>query len=157
MATSLGCALFLGYVFGLSGVISGGVIDMMIIVYFWKPYYLCHNGLKISICYYWRAIGKLLALIAISIILSNFIYSEIFGEDPTNFIILFIQVLILAVVYSIISFALFYIFDSGTRDFVKRFWFQIVKNKRKNVMNMYNHPINKIYIINTPLNLQLIR
>lgn len=137
MAISLGDALFLGYVFGLPGVISGGVIGMLIIVYLWKPYYLCHNGLKISIWYYWRVIGTLLALIAISIVLSYFIYSKMFGDEPTNFIILFVQALILSVVYSIISFALFYIFDSGTRDFVKRFWFQIVKNKRKAECNEY--------------------
>lgn len=48
-AINLGLALFLGYFYGIKGVLLGGVIGMFIIAFGWKPYYLFKRGIKIKL------------------------------------------------------------------------------------------------------------
>lgn len=128
MLISLGCAITLGYFYGLPGVISGGVIGMILIVYLWKPYYLFTKGFKIHIWQYWKAIFKLIILILLSLYVTLNLKSIFFPLSSTDFWTLFYSVTICAVLYSIISFVLLYLFDRGTKLFVKRLFSQILRN-----------------------------
>lgn len=130
MIISLGSSIALGYFFGLPGVISGGVIGMTLIVYLWKPYYLFSRGFKLSVWLYWRTILKLLLIILVSSYTSNIIKSHIFVESE-NFINFFIEVIVSAMIYVLISFCLFYSFDVGMRLFIKRLFSQILRKYKK--------------------------
>lgn len=129
MTISLGCAITLGYFYGLPGVISGGVIGMTLIVYIWKPYYLFTRGFRINLWQYWRTILKLITLIILSSYLATWLKTLIFPIPSTHFFEFFVSAIISAIIYSIISFGLFYLLDGGTKCFVNRLFSQILKKK----------------------------
>ena len=49
---NLGISILGGYLWGLPGIISGTTISLLIIVFFWKPYFLFKDGFKLSIYHY---------------------------------------------------------------------------------------------------------
>lgn len=130
MTISLVMAIIMGYFFGLSGVISGGVIGMLIIVCGWKPYYLFNNGFKISLLLYWRMILKLISLSLFSCLISVKLNDLIFSDAPDSFLKLFMHILSSTSIYVIICFLLYIIFDSGMRNFTKRIYFQVIKKNK---------------------------
>jgi O-antigen/teichoic acid export membrane protein len=127
MGISLGCAITLGYFYGLPGVISGGVIGMTLIVYLWKPYYLFSRGFKIHLWHYWKAILKLILLILLSSYIAMRIKDLMFPTPSTHFLDFFVGAIVSAIIYGVISFGLFYLFDRGTKFFVNRLFSQILK------------------------------
>lgn len=127
MIVSLGCSVGLGYLYGLPGVISGGVIGMLIIVYGWKPYYLFRKGFNCSILTYWQTIIKLLLIIIISILVGKWFDNNFFESASSDFLILGIRVFSVTIFYTILSFSLFLIFDKGMKKFVLRMWKQVLK------------------------------
>ncbi len=127
MTISLSAALFLGWRFGLPGVISGGVIGMIVIVYFWKPYYLFTRGFSLGIRQYWEIIIPLLFYIFMSSCITLLLKNKIYSAEPTDFGHLLIMATILSIIYCTISLFLFYCFDKGTQLFVKRIFSQILK------------------------------
>lgn len=129
MSISLGGAITLGYFYGLPGVISGGVIGMTIIVYIWKPYYLFTRGFEMHLWQYWKIILKLNSLILISVYLSVRVKEILFSTPETNFADFAISVFVSSIIYNMISFALFFSLDKGTRIFVNRLHYQIFKKK----------------------------
>ena len=42
-----------GYWFGIPGILFGKIASLVPIIVFWKPYYLFHQGFKLSYRYYW--------------------------------------------------------------------------------------------------------
>lgn len=50
---NIGLSFILGYFYGLSGIISGVVISLVIIAFGWKPFFLYRKVFKISWNYYW--------------------------------------------------------------------------------------------------------
>lgn len=51
-------AVICGYAGGLPGVLCGPVASMGIVIYIWKPYYLFHSGLHISVFKYWSRLFR---------------------------------------------------------------------------------------------------
>ena len=43
---NISLSIFLGYFFGLNGILLGVLISLIIVVFFWKPFFLFHYGLK---------------------------------------------------------------------------------------------------------------
>lgn len=127
MSISLLSALVMGYFFGLPGVISGGVIGMILIVCIWKPYYLFSKGFKISVWKYWLRIMRQIAILAISAFISSSLLKYLFPADATSFLNLALQAISGCLIYMVICFAQYYLFDSGMRDFVTRIRKQIFK------------------------------
>ena len=50
---NLGTAIICGKLYGLPGVLMGGIVSQILIVGIWKPYFLYHCGFKESVFYYW--------------------------------------------------------------------------------------------------------
>lgn len=83
-----------------------------------------------SLWLYWRAILKLLAIIIGSSYIS-FVVKNLIFKNSENLINFFIEVIISALIYCLISFCLFYSFDKGMRLFVKRLFSQILRKYNK--------------------------
>lgn len=49
---NISSSIFLGYFYGLNGIITGVIISQMLILYIWKPYYLFSRKLKGYMCKY---------------------------------------------------------------------------------------------------------
>lgn len=129
MIISLGMAIFMGYYFGLPGVLSGGIIGMLLIVSGWKPYFLFSRGFNLSVWCYWKVILKLLAIILISVVFVHHLKSVVFPKFPDSFVTLVIQSLCTSAIFAIVSFGLLFCLDAGMRDFVCRMKKQVLKTK----------------------------
>lgn len=129
MSISLLGALALGYLFGLPGVIAGGVTGMFLIVVLWKPYFLFSKGFKISVWNYWRVIIKSLLLNAVAFVSAALLKNLIYDSQASDFIMLAKMGFVSVMLFAAICFMLFYVFDAGMRDFVSRLRHQILKRK----------------------------
>jgi len=67
---NLGLSITLGYYYGLTGVLSGVAISLLIIVCCWKPYFLYKWGFKENISEYVYRYLKYLSILAISFIIA---------------------------------------------------------------------------------------
>lgn len=62
---NLGMSIFLGYIYGLNGILSGTLISLVIIVLLWKPYFLFRYGFQLSIYgYIYNYIKHIIILLA---------------------------------------------------------------------------------------------
>ena len=53
LALNVGITLVAGYYWGIAGILLGKTVSMTLIIVFWKPYYLFHDGLHESYASYW--------------------------------------------------------------------------------------------------------
>ena len=61
-----------GYLWGLEGILLGGVISLIIIVGIWKPYFLFSKGFELSVWRYWKGTLLYISLMIISFLLVSF-------------------------------------------------------------------------------------
>lgn len=119
---NLGTACIAGYFWGLPGVLLGGILSPLLIVYIWKPYFLFHEGFKESVWQYWRGLFRILFLVGAPMyliyMLDGYIVSFV---SPTTWLGWIGYSCITFLSYSIITFILLYIFVTGFRTFVLRF------------------------------------
>ena len=106
--------LFLAPFMGISGILIGKIISLVLFVLLWKPYYLFHVGLRLSVKRYWANVIKYLCLFIISFYLGHLIYVFLPMDDSASFI-----VWIEKAIYSILPFILIYyigmyLFGCGT-------------------------------------------
>lgn len=124
---NLGLSILLGYYYGLTGIISGVLISLLLVVCVWKPYFLYRCGFKISIWKYVFLIAKVLCLIVISWTISQFLFKFL---DPSceSFLewgIISIKALLL---YGLVSLCSFQLLNGDFRLFTQRVC-RIIKRK----------------------------
>lgn len=66
---NLGLSILLGYLWGLTGILSGVFISLFTMVFLWKPIFLFHWGFKISYWKYVKLYLKHIGAIIISIVI----------------------------------------------------------------------------------------
>lgn len=119
---NLSVAIIGGYFCGLPGVLMGGIVAQLMIVFIWKPIFLFTKGFKTNAFIYFKRLIIILFCILLSWGISNKISNTIFAEDYINgffnWIIYTISNLILSVT-TILFFML--IFTNGMRQFILRF------------------------------------
>lgn len=119
---NLSIAIIGGYLWGLPGVLLGGISSQLLIVMIWKPTYLFWKGFQQSMWKYWIGFFKLLlsvfipAIIMLLLILPNITIDPYSGYMPWT-----MYAVIVVGVYSILTLVLMYAINSGMRRFVKRF------------------------------------
>lgn len=112
-----------GAYWGLKGVLLGPVISMFINACLWKPYFLFHSGFKLSIIRYFKGISLYIILLCISIVFSSYILFIFNLPSPSNsFISWLIYAFCCVIIQSIVLFSAFFIFTSGMKNFIKRFY-----------------------------------
>lgn len=112
--------LFLAPFMGISGILIGKIISLVLFVLLWKPYYLFHVGLRLSVKRYWANVIKYLCLFIISFYLGHLIYVFLPMDDSASFI-----VWIEKAIYSILPFILIYyigmyLFGCGMKNITNR-------------------------------------
>lgn len=119
---NLGLSVLLGYYYGLTGILMGVLISLLIIVGFWKPYFLYWKGFKESVweyilLYLKKILLLLLAFVAVVIICFRFI------DLPADTYLQWLAYALCTIsLYSSISLCIFYLFDVSLRSAVKRFY-----------------------------------
>ena len=120
-------SVVLGKLWGITGVLLGTTISLIIIFCLWKPYFLYKNGFKLPVySFYIKTFVFVFLSSAVWFIFHQLLpYITINAyKDFTQWIL---YSLVIVIPYSIITWILYYLFTQGMRDFSKRI-FILVKN-----------------------------
>ena len=118
---NLSVACVCGYMWGLPGVLLGGITSQLLIVGIWKPYFLYSRGFRESVWHYWTTLLLYVAPVALSVVPAVLVM-RLAAIDPTQsffYWILFCSIQIIT--YSVSCYALLFIFTQGMRDLTHRF------------------------------------
>lgn len=116
---NISLSISLGYFWGITGILSGVLISLIIIVLIWKPIFLFKYGIKEQFSIYIKMYIKHLGVCIIAYILTNNILNLI-NFTPQNFIEWSIYSLITFFSITIVLFSLLYIFTSEMKIFAQR-------------------------------------
>lgn len=120
-ALNLGLSILLGYFFGLTGILSGIGISLLLIVYGWKPYFLYHYGFKEDIREYILRYIKYFILLTASFLIVSFFADHLYIDTISSYGQWIVYAGKLVTLYTINSALLFACIDSGARSYLKRF------------------------------------
>lgn len=114
-----------GLLWGLEGVLWGPIISMLVIVHFWKPYFLYSKGLNISVLKYWKIIIIYTSILFTTFFIYNYmnfniIIPQIEGSNNLLNFILYCVVTVLSL--SILLIGEMMLFSSGIRSFLYRIY-----------------------------------
>lgn len=127
---NLGLSILLGYFFGLTGILLGVAISLLIIVCGWKPYFLYKSGFRECIWEYVLHWGKYLLLIIISFSVTSALSNILLVMDVSSYFSWGIYALGLLLLYSMISLFLFISTDAASRSYAKRFYTFFTSNRK---------------------------
>lgn len=121
-AISITIAVICGRYWGLGGVLFGGIIGTIVIVYIWHPYYLFTRGLKSSVMTYVlqfvKNVAALLICYYISSVLVDSILPSFYARE--SWIMWIIYAVLVVGIFALVSFLLMNVCISGLRSFTKR-------------------------------------
>lgn len=127
---NLGLSILLGYFWGLTGILVGVTISLLLIVYGWKPYFLYRCGFKEKVWEYILRYTKYFLLLAASFIIVSFLVDRFLAEVVVSYWQWAVYAGKILVLYIIISALLFAYADSGARAYLKRFYFLLQKDDK---------------------------
>ncbi len=113
-------SIVLGYYWGLSGIIMGGNIGLIIIVCIWKPYFLFKYGIQESVITYWIGFGLRLLIYVVASAISYVVYINFPLVDIDSFATFTYAGVYLSGLFLLLYFPMQYIVDSGFRDLSNR-------------------------------------
>lgn len=122
---NLGLSVVLGYFYGLTGILSGVLISLLLIVYSWKPYFLYHFGFKDNFREYILKYLKILLPLLISFFSVSFWGDRLFDTSLSSYREWILYAVEIFILYILISCLLLAVFDNGMRACLKRFYFLI--------------------------------
>jgi hypothetical protein len=114
---NLGASLYLGYLWGLNGILLGSNLSLIIIVLLWKPYYLFRYGLKRSCWGYYLQYALLLFILLFCAFVSQIVS---FSTEHTDYIMTLLYKVPSFMVFAVLSYLLFSLTMSGMRRFSHR-------------------------------------
>lgn len=112
---NLGLSILLGYYWGLTGILSGVLISLIIIVYIWKPYFLYKEGFKENISEYILHYVKYLILLISTSLISKTVIENLFFLSTSTYLGWVTYGVASIFIYSFISFIFLYITDKYSR------------------------------------------
>jgi len=126
---NIGLSILLGYMFGLSGILSGVLMSLVIVVLLWKPYFLYKNGLKRPLKEYVEMYSQYLVISLIAIIGTKLLMYKINYFQETGWIAFIIKSLCITFTLLIIISLLFYS-TKEFRHFISRFTQRLINRKQ---------------------------
>lgn len=118
LSVACGC----GALWGLPGVLLGGIVSQLLIVNIWKPYLLFHWGFKDSFWEYVLGVARLYAVILLPMLLVNWINKAFIQFDGSrSFMNWGMYSVLIAGGYIVIMFAAMFALVPQFRSFVFRF------------------------------------
>lgn len=126
---NLGCAILLGHLYGLAGVLMGGIISTLVIIYVWKPYFLFVKGIKLHpLRHYFIPMLWRWGLVALNVIFFEWLDKTFRTISIDTFPKLFVYAIILSVIIIPVFYLEFYLLTPGMRHFHKRMA-MVIKSK----------------------------
>lgn len=116
---NLGFSILLGYYYGLTGILAGVLISLLVIVYSWKPYFLYRYGFKDSLKEYVLRYAKYLSLLAVVFILVKNMTTHYFFMACDNYFQWTLYGITALSLYTVVSFILLFGVDRTFRKFIK--------------------------------------
>lgn len=120
-------SILLGYYYGLTGILSGVLISLLIIVCGWKPVFLYKYGFKERVIEYVVRFFKYLLLIAASYVFISWLSDYWLSSSITSYSQWCIYGIQILSMYSVFSFSLFFMFDKASRSCTDRLKSFLVK------------------------------
>lgn len=115
-------ALLGGYLWQLEGVLLGSIVSLIIVVYFWKPYFLFSRGFKITVGVYWKEFAKFCFISAFTFIIFETIVKPLYTYPiDKNWETFLLYSLFVCMSLAMLQFCLLYIGSRGMKNVVKRF------------------------------------
>ncbi len=124
---NLGLSILLGRYFGLTGILLGVMISLILIVCMWKPFFLYSRGFKDGFGEYITRFGKLIFVVIVSSMILHLIASHLSFKANTLFHIALSAIVVTVIAISV-SFIFFYTTDKYFRGFTGRILL-IIKSK----------------------------
>lgn len=122
---NIGGSILLGFFFGLNGILTGVLISVIIIVDIWKPCMLFRQGFHVSPLRYFVMYGKHLIIAILAAIIVWLVPVKCVASG--SWFNLICQAVIEVSLYSVVLGVLLVIFQTGLKQFVRRF-FKIIKS-----------------------------
>lgn len=118
---NLGLSVVLGYHYGLTGILCGVLISLLVIICIWKPCFLYWKGFKESIVeYVWLYLKKIFLLLLTFIVVVRICLCAV--DLPVDSYLHWCTYAICTVLlYSCVSLLIFYLFDASLRGAAVRF------------------------------------
>ena len=114
------CAIILGRLYGLDGVLMAQGIELILIVFIWKPFFLFTHGMNRGAASYFKLFFKLLAVSA-AVFATGCYLASLIKIDASAGILPFLgYAAIICALFALILFAALYVAESGIRTFVER-------------------------------------
>lgn len=126
---NLGLSILLGYFYGLTGILFGVLISMLLIVFGWKPFFLYRYGFKEGVREYVVRYLKYITLIVIAYICISLFADKWFTVPINSYRIWLSYALQISLLYAIFSLLLFMLVDKSSRRWLVR-CVMILKNKK---------------------------
>ena len=123
------CAILLGRIYGLDGVLMAQGIELILIVFIWKPYFLFTHGMGRDAASYFKLFFKLLAISA-AVFAAGWLIARLVKIDAGAGILPFLgYAAVICSIFAVLLFAVMYAGEKGMRTFVDRM-FRIAGRKR---------------------------
>lgn len=117
---NISVAIIGGYLWGLPGVLLGGISSLILIVGIWKPFMLYNWGFRKNVMNYWFQFGYQLALILISAVFMDWIWKFVPLQPSASFFSWFLCAFLMAVSYGGVTVLLMYCGTQGMRGMAHR-------------------------------------
>lgn len=123
-------ALICGFFFGLEGVLLGGIVSYLVIVYGWKPFFLFRVGFRIDYMSGFLRPYLKRVIVAVSLIYSVIKLSSIVHYDLNSFAHIFLYTTVLGIVVIVTSYSIYYLLFPGMKFFSRRMKALVVEKIR---------------------------
>lgn len=127
---NLGLSILLGLFFSLSGILSGVLISLILIVHIWKPYFLCKNGLLLPVGKYYLKYILYCSVTLASGFVTHWLLGPADIQAGVSFSKWAVFLLKHFLVFVLFSYGIAFLLDKGMKDFTNRVLY-IIKNKLK--------------------------
>lgn len=111
-----------GFLCGLEGVLLGGIVSLLAIVFGWKPYFLFRHALHIPIRVYVLGFSKHLLCVVVGGVLFALLHDWLHLPSPTtSWFTLIVYSAAVGAALVVLQFIALYVGSRGMRDFIARF------------------------------------
>ncbi|MEH6538379.1 MAG: hypothetical protein V7719_18425 [Psychroserpens sp.] len=117
---NLSVSLIFGMMWGIKGIMFGTLISLLVIVIFWKPYFLFKYGFKKNVLEYWKGFLKLFLTLIFSLLLIWWLVKMFYTVNVNNYFDWFL----LSIKISFITLMVYVpilLMNRGFRDLMYRF------------------------------------
>lgn len=114
------CSIFLGYYWGLNGIITGVMISQVVIILVWKPYFLFRQGFQIYARYYFIPVICRYLVAMVLFLFSDYAFAFLHLNQMVSITEFVNAVCIVGGSCLVIGSLIFYLLFPGVKDFTNR-------------------------------------